>query len=79
MRFIPTPPPDELKTCPRCYLQSRQDANACTHCTGLSDITLKNYLMRHKNQTDAGATLGRYFAVAAVVILLLMFYGLLNK
>ncbi|UTF61821.1 hypothetical protein [Gilvimarinus sp. DA14] len=72
MRYIPVPPPTEVKTCSRCSLQSPADAEQCIHCAQLSDPELHQYLEKHQRRLQAGANLGRYFALAAAVILVLM-------
>ena len=79
MRFIPAPPPEALKTCQRCNLQSPEKTSECTHCAGLSDAELKDYLKHHQVQVEASSRLGQYFALAAALIFTLLVLSILGN
>lgn len=72
MRLIPRRRLDPVRVCSRCNLQTSEKNTECVHCSDLSEIELQSLLEQHKASLEANAHLGKYFGLAAVIILALM-------
>lgn len=72
MNFIPRPPHEPVRVCQRCELQTPKKYSECVHCSDLSDRQLQLFLEEHQAQKQANSKIGFYFAMAAVIIFVLM-------
>lgn len=79
MRFIPRPHPEPVKVCSRCNLQTPEKFTECVHCSNLTDSELQKFLEDYQKQLKGNANLGRYFAMTAVIVFILMVLGVLNS
>jgi hypothetical protein len=65
------------KRCERCGLYYTEKLNKCSHCGDLDDRGLQELLKRHEEGLEENAALGRYFAIGAVAIGVLLLLSLL--
>jgi hypothetical protein len=78
MRLIPRRRLDPVRECARCNLQTSEKNTECVHCSDLSEIELQSLLEQHQASLEANAHLGKYFGLAAVIILALMILNSFN-
>ncbi len=69
---------DPVRLCSRCNLQTPEKHTECVHCSDLSEVELQSLLAQHQANLEANAHLGKYFVLAAVIILLLMILSSFN-
>lgn len=78
MNIIPRPPTEPTRVCTRCELHTLEKSSECVHCSGLSDNELRSFREQHEGELDANANLGKYFALIAAAIAILMFLASTN-
>jgi len=67
--FVP-PPIRFSNKCKRCGLRYPGKEKDCVHCSNLSDIEVKDLLLKKKKEHKASANIGRLFLFITILIVI---------